>query len=57
MFSEVLSYVGNGLSATFSHYEAGNEVFIRNINGKFFYCQRLNLVTQLKSNRILAISG
>ena len=57
MLSDVLDYVGNYPNqVAYSHYETGNEILLRNINGKTFYCQRLHNVTNLKSNRVLAVT-
>ena len=57
MLSDVLDFVGNYPNqVAYSHYETGNEILLRNINGKTFYCQRLHNVTNLKSNRVLAVT-
>ena len=57
MLSDVLDFVGNYPNqVAYSHYETGNEILLRNINGKTFNCQRLHNVTNLKSNRVLAVT-
>lgn len=57
MLSEVLGYVGNyPTQVAYSHYEMGNEIVMRNMAGKLFYCQRLHNVTNVKSNRVLAVT-
>lgn len=57
MLSEVLGYVGHHpTQVAFSHYEIGNEVLMRNVVGQLFYCQRLHNVTNVKSNRVLAVT-
>jgi hypothetical protein len=57
MLSDVLGYVGNYPNQViYSHYETGNEILMRNISGKTFYCQRLHNVTNVKSNRVLAVT-
>lgn len=57
MLSDVLGYVGNFPNQViYSHYETGNEILMRNISGKTFYCQRLHNVTNVKSNRVLAVT-
>ena len=57
MLTDVLGYVGNYPNQViYSHYETGNEILMRNISGKTFYCQRLHNVTNVKSNRVLAVT-
>ena len=57
MLSEVLGYVGNHPNqVAYSHYEMGNEILMQNIVGQLFYCQRLHNVTNVKSNRVLAVT-
>ena len=57
MLSEVLNYYGGQSNqVSYSHYEIGNEIFMRNIQGKTFSCHRLNNVTQVKSSRALAVT-
>lgn len=57
MLTDVLGYVSSYPSQIiYSHYETGNEILMRNISGKIFYCQRLHNVTNVKSNRVLAVT-
>lgn len=57
MLSEVEGYCdGQPHQVAYSHYEISNEIYIRNINGKSFTCQRLHNTTNVKSSRVLGIT-
>ena len=54
----VLKYYGSQpAQVAYSHYEISNEVFMSNIQGKTFRCQRLHNVTQVRSSRTLAVTS